>query len=338
MRRRRKPRRSFRRRRKSPEKAFWTALAIFTVLAAAGLWLHNSLFTTGTVASSNMVLPATVETEEPQRRTWEPKIPDTHTSILLLGLDNHGMGDVIMILSYDMETYETSLVSIKRDTYVEKQTWAIKELGQDHLAWAHYRGMGPDLDYHAGAGLAALTVEDMLGIDLHAYASITFEGFTAMVDMIGGVVVDVAPQFAERDGEALPPGIQRLSGPQALIYARHRQNPRIAEPGSTSQDGDRVLRNQRLLQAILEQGKTFDSGDILIINDQLGDKFHTSMDDWDILALANIFYNRDPDQIRTVVLPGEGALAYQEELGQEVYYYFLDYLECDSILQELGLK
>lgn len=353
-------RRSVRHKRRSPETIFWMILITFLVLTGTGFLAHSVLFASGGPVSwlsavmtgrndeytTNSVDLAADEPERPEVvdaaegfiNLWEPKEPTTHHNILLLGVDDHGMADVIMIFSYDLQTFDSALVSVKRDTYVDNQTWAQKESGQDHLAWASNRGMLGDGDYDEGANLAAHTVEDLLGIELHDYAMVSFEGFTAFVDLIGGVQIEVDPEFAEREGPSLPTGLQRLDGEQALIYARHRQNPRIPEPGSTSQDGDRVRRNQRLLKAMMEQCKTMGSDELMHVVEQLENRFYTSLDDWDILDMINILYNRDPNEIETIVMPGEGEMVYQERINRDIYYYFLDFDACDNILEELGLK
>lgn len=340
--RRKSKRRTFGRRRKSPETLFWTIVIVLLIFAGAAFGGYYILFGPNGYARAvqNNPLPVAAELELSSAETslWEPKTPENHTSILLLGLDDHGMCDVVMIFSFDMETYEASLISLQRDTYVPQQTWAYKESGQDHLAWANNRGMGLDNDYHAGARLTAQTVEELLGIDLHAYASITFDGFVELVDLIGGVTIEVAPAFADRQGGALPTGLQQLTGAEALIYARHRQNPRIPEPGSDSQAADRVIRNQRLLKALLEQCKSLGSETLAQIIDTLDQNLFTSMDDWAILELANILVNRDLDELETLILPGQGETVYQERIDNETYYYFLDIEACDFILQELGLK
>ena len=335
-------RRQFGRRRRSPESIFWSMVIVFFLLVGLSVLGYYIFFSPWVIAGAGQAdrPPTAVDLSEPEppERLWEPKEPVTHTSVLLLGLDSHGMSDVIMVVSYDMRTFESSMVSIKRDTFVPFQEWAGKEMGQDHLAWANNRGMGLEKDYHAGARLTALTVEELLGIDLHAYASVTFEGFTELVDLIGGVEINVDPAFANREGGALPTGLQRLNGNQALIYARHRQNPRIPEPGSESQAEDRVIRNQRLLKAILEQGKTLESEELESIIEGIEDRLYTNMDSWDILALANVMYNRDLDEMRSVILPGKGEIVKPELIDQETYYYYLDFEQTDTIMRELGLK
>lgn len=323
----------------------WILIAFVLILMGVNFWVHylfppyvqtigpgNEHNSIDSVYSNRTGLEQETELWE-----WEPAVVDTHTNVLFLGLDNRGFSDAVIVVSYDMESYDSAIISIKRDTYIENQTWAKKDSGQDHLAWASNRGMGQNEDYHAGARLTAQTVEELLGIDLHAYASISYDGFINLIDLIGGVKIEVDPGFAERRNNPLPTGIQLLSGEQALIYARHRSNPRIAEAGSTTQDGDRVRRNQRLLKAVFNQCKELETDELMNIVDQLEEKLYTSLDDWDILDLINRLYNQDPDKVKTVVLPGEGKLVYQERIENNVYYYFLDLEESNKILGELGL-
>lgn len=344
-------RRSFGRRRRSPETVFWIGLVTVLVLAGTGFFVYNTFIASGWIfaqGTSEPEQPGSEEVKAVEERTleddgtndpaWEPKEPGTHKNILLLGLDDRGMCDAVMIVSYDLRTFDSAIISIKRDTYVSDQEWASKESGQDHLAWANNRGMGEDNDYHAGARLTAKTVEDLLGIDLHAYSSITYTGFTELINLLGGVEIEVAPEFAEIYGSKLAGGLQRLDGEQALTYARHRQNPRIPEPGSTSQDGDRVRRGQRLLMAMFEQARTMETDTLMEIFDQLDNNLNTSLEDWDILDLMNLIYHREPDEIETAVLPGKGEMVFQERIERDIYYFFLDVEETDRILEELGLK
>lgn len=340
MRRKKQSRRTFGRRKKSPETVFWTVFIILLVLGGAAFFAYKFFILPPLRAAAPV---AEVETESLEEVSgefplWVPKEPLTHTNILLLGLDDHGMSDVVMVISYDMESFKSVLLSLKRDTFVPGQTWAKKDSGQDHLAWANNRGMGQEKDYHAGANLAAYTVEDLLGIDIHAYASITFEGFTKMVDLIGGVELDISPAFEEISASGLKAGWQKLNGKQALFYSRHRQNPRIPEPGAEDQAADRVIRNQRLLKALLMQAKNLSGDEMLGIVEDLDENLCTSMDDWTILELANVLYNAGPDEMKTILLPGHGELAYQSRIDNATYYYYLDFEACDSILQEWGLK
>jgi len=286
--------------------------------------------------------PETVSEEPlplPEETTNSYPLPtgiETQVNILLLGFDARGLSDALVLVTYNNETFESAIISISRDTYVDFQTWSEKGMGHSAIGWASFVGMdygqGDPLN---GAGFTAYTVSQLLDIEIHYYAGITFEGVSTMIDRIGGVAIDVAPGFA---ATPLKPGLQRLYGQDVLRYARHRKDPRIPEPGSPNSDGDRIIRNQRLLRAVMEQCKTLTTEDLFAVYEDLEDKLYTNMEDWDIMMLANIFFNRDLSQVEQVVLPGEQVAVYEELLGAELEYFFLDFYECDKILTRLGVK
>ena len=265
--------------------------------------------------------------------------PETEANVLLIGFDERGLGDAIIIVSYNLETFESTLISIKRDTYVDFQTWSEAGHGHSALAWAAYVGTGyGGEDYLQGAKQMAETVEELLGIEINSYAGITFTDLIVLVDLIDGVTVDVAPGFAERSEDPLTPGRQHLTGEEALIFARHRSNPRIPEPGSLSTDGDRIRRHHQLLKAMFLQLGTLSANELLELLEKADQKIHTNMDYWEMLFFASVFYEQDPSLTETAVLPGELKTVYEDHLDQELEYFFLDLAECNKLLRDLGVK
>ncbi len=265
-----------------------------------------------------------------------PPGPANQVNILLLGLDERGLSDAIVLVSYNNETFDSAIISLKRDTYVDFQTWSEEGMGHSAIGWASYVGTTyAEDDPLYGAAFSAYNIEQLLGIRIDHYAAITFEGFVELIDQIGGVTVNVAPGFAETP---LTPGWQHLDGEEALRYARHRKYPRIPEPGSISSDGDRIRRNQNLLRAVLEQCETLTTDELLDVYDKLNEKLYTNMDDWDLLILANIFFNQDLRLIEQTVLPGNLETVYEDKIDTELDYYFLDFEECDRMLTEIGVK
>ena len=332
----------------SPFKTSIIVVIILAVLASGGLLINHLFLNSGDLPVEEEQLAQT-ETEPPEEEEeeikeeddvldWLPEDPGTHANILLLGLDSNGISDAIMVASYNMETYESALIGLKRDTFVADQDWAEDKPEYSHLGYAHYIGMGPENDYHHGGIHTLLWVQHLLDIPIHGYASINFEGFVELVDTMGGVVIDVDPGFAERTNNPLPTGKQTLDGNQALIYARHRQNPRIPEPGSNSHDGDRVRRNQYLLKALLKQAKGLAEEEMLDIFQKLQDNLHTSLDDWDLLTLANLYYHNDLKEIEMIVLPGQAETIYDDDDEFISHLYHLDKAATKTILQDLGLK
>jgi polyisoprenyl-teichoic acid--peptidoglycan teichoic acid transferase len=101
-----------------------------------------------------------------------------------------------------------------------------------------------------GPGLAILTVEELLDIDIHFYAQVDFSAFERFIDEIGGIEVNV-PEVIEVDPigpgntVVLQPGQQILDGPVALAYARSRN--------TIGNDFDRAARQQQVIMAVRDR-------------------------------------------------------------------------------------
>jgi polyisoprenyl-teichoic acid--peptidoglycan teichoic acid transferase len=112
---------------------------------------------------------------------------------------------------------------------------------------------GPTAD--PGLNLLHETVAYMLGVQLDYYIEVNMAGFASIIDALGGLTVDVGPdripiggitpsgRHVRPDGY-IEPGVQQLSGEQALAFARSRTN---------SSDYTRMGRQRCLLQTILSQ-------------------------------------------------------------------------------------
>lgn len=100
-----------------------------------------------------------------------------------------------------------------------------------------------------GVPVVERVVEELLRAPLHYHVLIDYEGFTQLVDFVGGVTVNVTtPIRYFVNGEPvfeLQPGLHTLNGAQALRYVRYRRS-RISDLG-------RLQRQQKLLGALLEE-------------------------------------------------------------------------------------
>lgn len=275
--------------------------------------------------------------------------PDHFTNVLLLGLDKNNISDLILIASYNRKANQAYLISVPRHVYVEEQTWTEKEMGYSHICYASYFGKGPDQDYHQGADVMKSWISYLLEIPIHDYAAVNYEGFIKLIDLFGGVEIyvdpafkGIEPRFKGEFHDPLPTGLQRLDGKQAYLYASYRggsHNPRIPEPGSQSEDGDRIRRNQQLLVAIVEQAREVELKQIVPIIRQLPESFYTSISASDMVRMAPNLYQVKLEDLETVVLPGEYTRdVYIEETDRYVHYYYLDFGQVDQKLREIGLK
>ncbi len=116
--------------------------------------------------------------------------------------------DSIMILRRDPDG-GAALLSIPRDLWVP-----IAETGDSFKINAAFNG---------GADRLIATIQNALGIPIHHYIEVDFDGFSRLVDTFGGVEVCV-PNAAQDTGSGLSiqDGCQTLHGPQALAFVRSR--------------------------------------------------------------------------------------------------------------------
>ncbi len=116
--------------------------------------------------------------------------------------------DSIMILRRDPDG-GAALLSIPRDLWVP-----IAETGDSFKINAAFNG---------GADRLIATIQNALGIPIHHYIEVDFDGFSRLVDTFGGVEICV-PNAAQDTGSGLSiqDGCQTLHGPQALAFVRSR--------------------------------------------------------------------------------------------------------------------
>ncbi|MGE5449878.1 MAG: LCP family protein, partial [Methanomassiliicoccales archaeon] len=94
-----------------------------------------------------------------------------------------------------------------------------------------------------GPELAKTKVEELLGVPVHYYALTNFSGFKGIIDILGGVSIDVDKRMYKPSEDIdLKPGMQRLDGAQALAFCRFR----------TDALGDimRIQRQQTFIKAV----------------------------------------------------------------------------------------
>ncbi len=176
-------------------------------------------------------------------------VSESHVkNILLIGADKEKGGasrsDSIMIASVNKRTGQITVVSILRDTHLDVPGYRESKINAAY-AWG-------------GANLLVQTIEQNFGIKIDDYATVNFEMFTALIDGLGGIEVDVTEDEADyinnrhRYGsEEKPEHVEsgenvHLSGYQALWYARIRK---------LDSDFNRTERQRKVISAIVKDVK-----------------------------------------------------------------------------------
>jgi LCP family protein required for cell wall assembly len=175
-------------------------------------------------------------------------------SILLLGIDQRceetgpTHTDTMMVLTIDPLGLSAGVLSLPRDMWVE-----IPGFGTDRINQANYYGEVYEFP-GGGPALAVETVEGLLGVPIDYYVTVNFDAFVEMVDLIGGIDVEVTetiddPDYPDRcygfDPFYIEQGAHHLDGQQALKYARTR--------ATFGGDVDRAGRQQAVMMAVRDK-------------------------------------------------------------------------------------
>jgi len=234
----------------------------------------------------------------------EPNITQgERVNILLLGVDQRPQEagpcrtDTMIVVTVDPATNTAGMLSIPRDLYVE-----IPGYGLNRINVAHFLG---DRDNYPGGGpaLAKKTAQYNLGVPIHYYIRINFQGFRDIVDALGGITVEVENEIWDDEYPDenygymtiyIPAGVQQMDGEMALRYARTRHD------GS---DFVRLRRQQKVLFAIREKALSLDLIPRLPeLLRTMGYTVDTDLDPQVVLALAQIARQIEKEDIKSAVI------------------------------------
>lgn len=189
--------------------------------------------------------PTEANSDLPQVPVWQRT---ERVNLLLLGADKRPdetvyRTDTIIVLTLDPATKSAGMLSIPRDLWVP-----IPGYGESRINQAFVLG---EVKKYPGGGpaLTMRTVQEFLGVPIHGYVLVDFEGFRKLIDQIGGIDVLVEKPIDDTQYPTddygyqevhIPAGLVHMDGDLALKYARVRHG---------SSDIDRGRRQQQVLLA-----------------------------------------------------------------------------------------
>ena len=234
-----------RRGKKVPQKKISKGKKVVAVILAVILAFSAVLF-----AMANGIVGKFTKAEDIEHIEGVELISDKNVrNILLIGCDKANGGssrsDSIMIASVNKKTGKITVCSILRDTHLYIPGEREAKVNAAY-AWG-------------GANLLIQTIEHNFGIRIDDYATVNFEMFTALVDGIGGVEVEVTENEADyinnrhRYGNEKKPDTfesgesVHLNGYQALWYSRIRK---------LDSDFMRTQRQRKVISAIASEVKS----------------------------------------------------------------------------------
>lgn len=285
-------------------------LAVFLATVGASYYVFHGLFK----SARHGVADATAEIsneKEPENKT---------INFLLLGVDERsgdvGRSDTIMMLSANLATKRIGLVSVPRDSRVDMIKYGSTKVNHAYA--------------YGGITLAKQTIEKLLNIKADHYFVINFSAFKKIIDLLGGVDLDVEKDMYYRDdydGENgliidLQKGPQHLDAEKAIEYVRYRD-----------EEGDigRVKRQQKFLNAVLAK---FTSPSTILkipsIIKEVRNSIETDMSFADMVEYLSLLKNGKDYKTTAFMVPGS------PQMIDDLSYWIVNYPKLHDELQAMN--
>ena len=193
------------------------------------------------------------------------KETDGRTNILVLGTDQRSFGDqmgsmltdTIMLISVGKSTKDAVIISLPRDLWVESSRGGRYKINELYGSYGGKDG--------TGSAETLKAVQNVLGVPVHYYGVVNFALFKKVIDILGGVEVNVEnsfmdalypiegrenylPESGRYETITFTKGLTKMDGEMALKYSRSRH-------GDSGENTDfaRAKRQQNVIMAVKQK-------------------------------------------------------------------------------------
>ena len=258
--------------------------------------ISDITFPTQNMEATQQTEPGVTQPEETVKPTepQEDVYGDHLVNILLVGQDRkEGQGrqrsDSMILVSFNKSTNQITLTSFMRDQYVQIPGYKPNKL---NAAYAF-----------GGMSLLTRTLELNFGVKLDGIVEVDFNGFTDVIDLLGGVDINMTQKecayFNAFTDWNLAAGVNHLSGEQALSYARLRE---------IDSDYKRATRQRNVIQAVITAYRNQPLDKMLGLLDDILPMVTTNLSNNQILSYAtDLFPMLATAQIETLRIPVDGT-------------------------------
>lgn len=233
-------------------KLFFTWLLIFVVVLTPAGYLLERLGGIRVFQGTENLMKDMDVLVDPNSPFFEAFRDSQRVNVLLLGV-NGGLTDTIMLGSYDMEHQRVDVISVPRDTYYDRsdaQSAGAKKIN------AIYRNGG-------AVGTAEAVSDVLMGIPIHYYMVVSYDGIGRIVDSIGGVPMDIPFHMYYSDPTDDPPLLIDIpEGPTIIDSSNVKEFLRFRKgskgyPGYTEGDIGRVKAQQEFIKSAFRESLGF---------------------------------------------------------------------------------
>lgn len=220
-------------------------------------------------------------------------------NILVIGQDSRGsyvakLSDTMILCTLNLDTKELTLTSFMRDMYVKLPNYNGMICGSNRINVCYALG---------GMGMLDQCLYENFGVEVDHNVEISFEGFTSIIDLLGGIDITLtkaeASYLNKSTAWGLTEGKNHLTGEQALAYARIRK---------IDSDFYRTERQRTVMMTVIEMCKSMSVTQLDSILSQVLPLVTTDMTNSDIYGyMKDILYVLSDLEISTLRIPADGT-------------------------------
>ena len=220
-------------------------------------------------------------------------------TILFLGFDSRENGsgnlhDVNYLMQFDLYNASLNILQIPRDTFMPDY------------------GMAPTYKFnsiysnnnsrHTPIQRVVKAVQESFGVPVDAYVTTTCDNIVEIVDIVGGVPINMPFTMVFEADKIIYEGEQTLSGEQAEWLLRFRYGYEFADIG-------RVQAQRLFMAAAMKKAISMNSLEILSATNKVygQELIATDLSVDDIARIADLAGTIDMNNVHVFMLPGEGA-------------------------------
>ena len=299
-------------------------LAVLLLLAVAGYgflqWELNRIGRKGIDEVTKEEIDDNIDTEDlygfgdhSVKMMSDPNI----TNILLIGQDRKKgdkaemRSDAMIICSMNAKTKEITLCSLMRDMYLPIPGYGYGMLNHTYMI--------------GGFDLLNKTIEENFGIPIEGNIEVDFERFTTLIDLMGGVTVNVTSEEAaylnaRNKGWNLVGGNNKLSATQALVYCRIREN--------IGGDWGRTDRQRKVIMSAFNQLKSSGPRTMLNFAHEAMPSLTTNLANTKLIKYAYAVASYTMESGKSYRLPLEGT--YTQEVREETLHVLIPDLKKNA--------
>lgn len=232
-----------------------------------------------------------IEIATPEQVKDGRKQKDNVFTFVCCGIDiDEYRADTILLVTLDMNTKTANVMHILRDTYVMQKN-------KDYKINSFYARKKSD-------GIRQI-IYNKLGIYPNYYITLNFEAFRNIVDIIGGVEIDVPFDMEYSDPSQglyidLKKGKQLLDGDKAEQFVRYRKGS-----GGDGSDESRQKRQEEFMKAFMAKASKTSSGELVSVVTEIIEHMKTNLSVSELTQFAHDGIDVGVENVNFYTLPGD---------------------------------